>query len=498
MRYVVATLTGVATVAAFAPLSWSMIGVAATAVLFYLWLDCSPKQGAMVGFLYGLGLFGAGVSWVYVSLHDFGGMPVALAVITVCLFVLILAAFPAAVGWGQARWFRPGLLRAVVVVPALWLIAEWMRGWVLSGFPWLALGYTQVGHALAGFAPVAGVYAVSAAVALAAGALAALARAPRLVPLAAAALIAAGLWAAGIGLSKLEWVKPLGPAKPVTLVQGNVPLLVKWSSVERPKVLEIYRTLSRNSNSQLVIWPEAAIPYYVDELSPEFWQWLRAQSADFVFGVLERRPESGTTAYYNSVLAVSERTSVYRKVHLVPFGEYLPFASLLGWLLDYLHIPMSDFSSWTGPQKLPHAAGIALGITVCYEDAFPTEVRKALPDAALLVNVSEDAWFGDSLAPHQRLQMARMRALEGGRPMLRAANTGPSAIIDHRGRITHQSAQFVATKLEGEVQPMSGATPYVRFGDGPVLALAFGLVVLGLVVCGPRRGSDQEQRRQSQ
>ncbi|MDH3640238.1 MAG: apolipoprotein N-acyltransferase, partial [Gammaproteobacteria bacterium] len=394
MRYVVATLTGVATVLGFAPFSWQMIGLAAPALLFYLWLNCSPKQGALVGFLYGLGLFGVGVSWVYVSLHDFGGMPVALAGVTVVLFVLVLAAFPAAVGWAQARWFRSGLLRASVVIPALWVIAEWSRGWVLTGFPWLALGYTQVGNGLSGFAPLAGVYAVSAAAAVTAGALAALVHAPGIPRLVLATLIAAGLWAMGLGLSHWEWVRPFGQPKPVTLVQGNVPLLVKWAPEQRLRVLKTYRDLSRNSNSQLVVWPESAIPYYIDELSPEFRQWLRGHPADFVLGVLERRSQSGKTAYYNSVLAVSRETSLYRKVHLVPFGEYLPFASLLGWLLDYLHIPMSDFSSWQGPQELSNAAGLALGITVCYEDAFPGEVRKALPEATLLVNVSEDAWFG--------------------------------------------------------------------------------------------------------
>jgi apolipoprotein N-acyltransferase len=311
-------------------------------------------------------------------------------------------------------------------------------------------------------------------------------------------MMTGSIWVAGVKLAELEWVEALGRPLRVALVQGNIPLLVKWSSTERSRVLEVYKNLSSDVEGELIVWPEAAIPYYADELTPDFWEWLQAHSADFVIGLLERRPEDGRTAFYNSVLTVSEQTSFYRKVHLVPFGEYLPFAPLLGWLLDYLHIPMSDFSSWTEPQKLPRAAGVPLGITICYEDAFPSEIRKALPEAALLVNVSEDAWFGDSLAPHQRLQIARMRALESGRPMLRAANTGPSAVIDHRGRVIHQSAQFVATKLDGVVQPMQGATPYARFGDGPIVGWALGLSLVGLMLGGARRESDQKQRSKSQ
>ncbi len=494
MRYVVATLAGAASVCAFAPFSWYFIAYGTTALLFYLWLGGSPRQGAISGFLFGLGLFGGGVSWVYVSLHDFGGMPPLLAAFTVSLLVAVLAAFPAFAGWCQARWCPQGWWRAAVAIPALWLIAEWSRGWVLGGFPWLALGYTQMGHVLSGFAPAGGVYTVTAAVAVSAGVLAAFARQPGPTRLLAAVIVVGLLWAGGQQLEQWEWARPHGAPKSVSLVQGNVPLTVKWAPASRSRVRETYVDLSRDSQAELVVWPESAIPYYIDELSPAFLGWLREQPADFVFGVLERRRSGAVIEFYNSVLTVSDRNAVYRKVHLVPFGEYLPFASWLGWLLDYLHIPMADFSSWQEAQTPPTAAGLTLGITVCYEDAFAEEVRKALPAAQLLVNVSEDAWFGDSLAPHQRLQIARMRALESGRPMLRAANTGPSAIIDHRGRVVRQSDQFVTTRVDGVVQPMTGVTPYVRFGNVPVLVLAL-LGLIGARLIGTKRWASEEKQR---
>ncbi len=206
----------------------------------------------------------------------------------------------------------------------------------------------------------------------------------------------------------------------------------------------------------------------------------RAQGVDFLIGTVERARAG--RAYYNSVVEIGSHPGVYRKQHLVPFGEYLPLKPLFGWLLDYLQIPMSDFSAGGARQKPLQAAGERLGVSICYEDAFGEEVIRALPQATLLVNVSEDAWFGDSLAPHQRIQMARMRALETGRPMLRAANTGPSALIDDRGVVLASSPEFQPFVLRGEVQPMHGVTPYGRFGNRPVVLLVGAITLIGAIV----------------
>jgi apolipoprotein N-acyltransferase len=286
------------------------------------------------------------------------------------------------------------------------------------------------------------------------------------------------LMLAGWLVEGITWVEPKGEPVKIALVQGNISLAEKWHVDGRSGILKRYMDLSDNTNADLIVWPEAAVPLYADELPESFWRRLKDHPADFVIGILERRKDAAGEKLYNSVAGVGNSLSFYRKRHLVPFGEFLPLSSFLEWLLNYLHIPMSDFSSWPGAQPPLTAAGIPLGVSICYEDAFPEDVRAMLPDATLLVNVSEDAWFGDSLGPHQRLQMAQMRAVEMGRPMVRAGNTGVSAVIDHRGEISARSPQFTETVLQDTVQPMTGTTLYVRFGNLIMIVL----VVLGLGV----------------
>ncbi len=478
MRYLAALMAGALTVFAFSPFNWYPLSIVCLALLFLLWLGAPVRQCFWLGFLFGVGMFGVGVSWVYVSLHDFGNMPTPLAGIVVAIFVLYLSLFPAAVGGLQAAW--PGtktLVKATLVIPSLWVVSEWIRGWFLTGFPWLSLGYSQVGWPLGGFASVVGVYGVSWFTAVTIGALvAAVINRFRLAPLGIA--VAVTLMVAGWLIERINWVEPSGEPVKVALVQGNIPLAEKWRVDRRAGIVERYVALSNNINADLIVWPESALPVYVDELPKSFWRRLEDHPADFVFGILERRKDAAGDKHYNSVVGVSNSLSYYRKRHLVPFGEFLPLSLWLEWLLDYLHIPMSDFSSWSGTQAPLMAAGNLLGVSICYEDAFPEDVRAMLPDASLLVNVSEDAWFGDSLGPHQRLQMAQMRAVEMGRPMVRAGNTGVSAVIDHRGKILARSPQFTETVIQDTVQPMTGTTPYVRYGNLIMIVL----FVLGLAV----------------
>jgi apolipoprotein N-acyltransferase len=479
-----ALFAGLALPLAFAPFSLFPVAVLSAAALFTAWRGAAPARAAWRGFLYGLGAFGAGVSWVYVSLHDFGNMPPLLAGVTVALFVALLALFPALAGWLQARLCgaRAGMC-ALLVQPAAWVLCEWVRGWAFTGFPWLSLGYSQVATPLAGLAPVAGVHGVSLAAAFTAAALAALAGA-RLRRVAAVLLAAAAVWVLAAAAGSVQWTHPAGSVLRAALVQGNVPLERKWQPRERDAIIDHYLGLTAAAEpADLVLWPEAAVPGFVHELDARFWsrmQRLTAQGGAVMFGALERDLQQPGQPYYNVVVAVDANgRRAYRKRHLVPFGEYLPMSDLLGWLLDYLHIPMSDFSPWRGAQGALTAAGVPVGVSICYEDAFPGDVRRALPQAAVLANFSEDAWFGDSLGPRQRLDMARMRALETGRPMLRVANTGISAAYDARGREIARSRQFVVDVLKVRVQPRGGATPYVLTGDAPVLGLALILASLG-------------------
>ncbi len=478
-----ALAAGALTPLAFAPFGLFPLAVLAPAALFLLWRQASPARAAWRGFLYGFGLFGVGVSWVYVSLHTYGNMPAPLAAFAVVLFAAALAGFPAVVGAVQARFTATARgVKLALVVPALWVLGEWVRGWFLTGFPWLHLGYSHMDTPLAGFATWSGVYGVSLAVAVSAGLLAAacLDRARRLAwyvpPL-------VSVWVLGAVAGQAEWVRPVGPPLHIALVQANVPLAIKWRPEHRESIINTYLDMSeRAPRADLYVWPEAAVPGYFDQVAPQLVPRLeriaRARSADFLIGTIERDPRRA--AYYNSVYAVGRTAGTYRKRHLVPFGEFLPLPALFGWLVQYLHIPMSNFSAGEDGQALLRAAGHAIGVSVCYEDAFGEEIIGALPAATLLVNVSEDSWFGDSLAPHQRLQMARMRALEAGRPMLRAANSGPSVIIDHRGSVTARSPQFTQHVLAGTVTPTAGLTPYARYGNAPVVvAVSILLVAIG-------------------
>jgi apolipoprotein N-acyltransferase len=468
---------------AFSPFDLFPLAVLAPAVLFLLWREVSPVRAAWRGLLFGLGMFGVGVSWVYVSMHHYGNMPAPLAGLAVFLFVAGLSLYPALLGWLQARFFpKPGAWHPVVALPALWVLFEWTRGWFLTGFPWLHLGYSQVASPLAGYGAWLGVYGVSFFCALSAGLLVAGMRAPeKFLRLFLPLLVA--VWVAGWFAGRFEWVRPVNSPLQVTLIQGNVPLDSKWQPGSRRAIMDRYSMLTAEAPwSDLIVWPESAIPATLDEVDPDLLANLRHRSrnasVDFLIGIVERDKDGN---YYNSVLGIGPSSGIYRKQHLVPFGEYPPLDPLFRWLMRNLQIPMSDFSAGAPDQPPLVAAGQKIGMSVCYEDAFGEEVIRALPQASLLVNVSEDAWFGDSLAPHQRLQMARMRALETGRPMLRATNTGPSVAIDHRGRVLVRSPQFRTYSLTATVQPMQGTTPYVRWGNWPVVLVLVFVVVLAVL-----------------
>jgi len=483
----VALVAGLLLPLAFSPFNLFPLAVMAPAVLFYLWFEGSAARAAWRGFLFGLGMFGVGISWVYVSMHNFGNMPAPLAAFATLLLAAGLSLYPALLGYLQARGFkRDSMLRAMLILPALWTLFEWWRGCFLPGFPWLNLGYSQADSPLGAYAPIVGVYGVSLLVALSSGAVVACLRWPRRAVIGLALL--AGIWSGGLLLERVEWSQPDGAPLRVALVQGNVPLRDKWNPAKRTSIMERYRELSIAAPpADLIVWPEAAIPATLSQIDPEYLtglrEFARSRGSDFLIGVIER--DANGRDYYNSVIGLGNSDSVYRKQHLVPFGEYVPFKPFFYWLMQSFQIPMSNLSPAPTVQAPLVAAGRAIGISVCYEDAFGEEVIRALPQASLLANVSEDSWFGESLAPHQRLQMAQLRALESARPMLRAANTGPSAVIDHRGHVIARSPQFRPYLLSSEIQPMRGATPYVRAGN--LLTIFIALVLLATGWAGARR-----------
>ena len=468
---------------AFAPFNLFPLAVLAPALLFITWLDASPGRAALRGFLFGLAMFGLGVSWVYVSMHHFGNMAAPLAAFVTLLFVTGLSIYPALLGWSQRRFFpNRGTLHFVLALPSLWVLFEWLRGWLLTGFPWLDLGYSQVAALLAGYASWLGVYGVSFFCAVSAGLLAWGTQEPRKFVLIGVPLFFA-IWIGGWIAGRADWVHAAGHPLQVTLIQGNIPIADKWRPEKREAIVNRYLTLSMEAGkSDLIVWPESAVPVYLDEIDQKFFDNLRRinqqKPTDILFGVAEH--DKKLRRYYNSVVSVGAQSGVYRKRHLVPFGEYPPLEPLFSWLMKNFQIPMSNFSSGARSQAPLIAAGQKIGVSVCYEDAFGNEIIDALPEATLLVNVSEDAWFGNSFAPHQRIQMARMRAMESGRPMLRAANTGPSVVLNHRGQTVAITPAFQVYSLTTFVQPMQGATPYVRFGNYPVIILSLIGVAVGI------------------
>jgi apolipoprotein N-acyltransferase len=477
-------LAGAALVAAFAPLEWLPLSFLAPALLFYCWSEAKPTEAAWLGFLFGLGLFGAGASWVYVSIHEFGYMPAPMAAFFVFLFIGYLSLFPALAGWLQARFMPAGARRAVIAAPVFWVLSEWLRGWLMTGFPWLHLGYTQTGSPLMHLAPLLGLYGMSFCVALIAGLLAVLPHCTpmgRLVAVASMSCIMAASWFAG----RLEFTRPDGGLFRVALVQANIPLSEKWQAGAVTRINGIYRNLSQPvvDQSELIVWPEGAIPDSWQRHGTRVERSLprRADGSrpDYLIGSIDMPDED---RYYNAAIGLSGGSvSVYRKQHLVPFGEFLPFTRILGWLIDYLHIPMSDFSRWDTYQSPPLLAGRRAGVNICYEDAFGEELIHMAADSSFLVNLSEDAWFGDSLAPYQRLQMARVRARETGRSFLRAANTGITAVISPTGDVSARLEPFRRAVLTAAVVPMTGLTPYVRFGNAPALVLLVAWWSVGLM-----------------
>ncbi len=471
---------------AFAPFALHPLAVLSVALLFICWQGSTPRRALLRGALFGLGMFGAGVSWIFVSIHEYGHVPWGLSVLLTVLFVLVLSVFPALAGWLAVRLERycRGLspaLALVLIYPAVWVLAEWVRGWFLTGFPWLNLGYSQIDAPLAALAPLLGVYGVSYFTALSGALLLAAMMHRGGVILGRYLVVLVALWVAAGFLSSIHWTHPAGPPLKVSLVQGNIPQDLKWQPAMREATVDLYSRLSRRHwDSDLIIWPETAMPMFYRQAQPylrALAQEARAHQTELLVGLIYQDPQQ--QRYYNSMVSVGGKTAFYHKQHLVPFTEYLPFATVLGSVVDLLDVPMSDFSAGAAAQPPLELAGQKVAVSICYEDAFGEELIRALPAATLLVNVSNDAWFAGSIAPAQHLQIARMRALETGRFLLRATNTGISAIVDPHGDIVAASPQFKEYVLSASVLPMAGATPYVRLGNYPaVLVPALLLAVL--------------------
>ena len=487
-----AWLAGLGCVFGFEPFGIFPIPLLALAVLFTLWQHAgTPRKAAWVGFAFGLGLFGAGIGGIYIAMHVYGDMPLLLALLATLLFAAFWALLPALAGYAQARIPVANGLRIMLVMPAVWTLLEWFRGLLVTGFPWLTLGYSQSDTPLAGYAPVFGVYGVSLVVAISSGLLAWLfseAHSLRTLTLALSRLARKRvtwlalllLWGAGALLHTVAWTQPHGEPFSVALVQGNIAQNLKFNEDALVGTLETYRRLVLQNDARLTVLPETALPLLRHEVPPTLVEQLRKHArqngGDVLIGSFERDHGS----YYNSVFTLGAADEQhYRKQHLVPFGEFIPLRPLLGWLINgVLNIPMGDLARGDAHQAPLNIAGQRVAVNICYEDVFGEEIIRSLPRATLLVNVTNDAWYGNSPVAAQHNQIAQLRAMESGRMMLRATNTGVTSIISADGKVLQQLPQHVEEVLSGMAQGYDGSTPYVRWGNAAVLLL-IGLMLTG-------------------
>ncbi len=508
-----AVLLGVLLPLSMAPFNWWPLGLLSMAG--FAAMVCGPKanRGFRVRLLrslsFGLGIYGFGASWIFVSIHDYGDASIALSLLLITPFIFFLALLLTVpfILLGRTLTPPPNLLSTnyslalimLIIFPSIWTIGEWFRGWVFSGFPWLYLGYGHTDTWLSGWAPVVGVLGISWITAFC-GALLAFLFTLKLsikvktkvgIPV-TALLLATLFWLGGAYLQTIGWTQASGKPLSIGLVQPALPLSLKWDPYKLPAIFEQYRADTENLlHNDLVIWPESAIPRfqhevmgYLDSVSSTATESQTALITGIptaeINGQPHNDPSSYYSKYYNSVIGLGLASGVYHKQHLVPFGEYIPFEKWLRGTIAFFDLPMSAFSSGPAEQQPIMAKGAIIATAICYEIAYAELVRKSAVHANLILTLSNDTWFGQSIGPKQHFQIARMRAIENGKPLIRATNDGISALINYDGRVTAVSPSFQRTTLEGTLEPRTGLTPFGRFGSHPILLLSFIVIVIAL------------------
>lgn len=481
---VVAFAAGALSVAAFSPFGLFPLAFVSLAALAWL-LDRrahTARFGFALGFSWGFGAFAVGVSWLFVALNRYGGMPASLAALAIGLFCAYLALYPALLGAVYARWKGGGTFVRAAFFAGLWVVVELLRGWVFTGFPWLSIGYTQTPPSpLADWLPVLGVYGVGGLVAFLGALLALLPwRSPRRAAT-GGAVIAACL-VTGLLLGRVTWTDPVGAPLNVALLQTNVAQELKWNPDHVGSWLDLNAEMANIDDADVVVLPETTLPMLAEDLPEGYLESLDTRAGErdstLLAGVFLRNEKN---QIFNALISLGEGGGQhYAKRHLVPFGEYSP--TMFDWFYELANIPMSNQTPGPAGQPPIMLDDQRIAVNICYEDVFGRELLYALPEATLMLNVSNLAWYGNSLAQPQHLQIARVRALETGRPMLRSTNTGMTAVIQPDGEVKAVLPQFERGVLQAEVIGHVGMTPYARWGDAAALVLAALGILLALVL----------------
>lgn len=473
--HLLALLGGSLSTLALTPFDLWPLGLLSVALLYVGLRQLGGSQAAIRGWMWGVGLFATGVSWVYISIHVHGYASPALAGLLTALFVGGLALIPALMAWLWARWLRPDgyVWLACLGFAALWVAQEIFRGWFLTGFPWLYQGYAHTDTWLVGWAPVGGVWLASFFSVLTACLLIEILSAGRLRQRAAAAALIAAIWLGGLMLSTIEWTRPVGEPLSVALIQADIPQSRKWDPDHIEHTLALYRDMSYSQGPvDLIVWPETAVPVLQSRAAP-FVEAMAANLAEqgttLITGIpVDEYDADGTMSIYNGIMVAGDDSNQYLKHKLVPFGEYVPLENWLRGLIAFFDLPMSSFARGPEVQEPLQAMGYRLAPFICYETVYPDFAARLAAQSELLISISNDSWFGKSIGPLQHLQMARMRSIESGRWMIRGTNNGVTALIDNKGAITVDIPQFRQLALRGQVQPREGLTPYLRWKSWPL------------------------------
>ncbi|ABI38080.1 apolipoprotein N-acyltransferase [Shewanella sp. MR-4] len=495
LRLVLAFILGASTALSFAPYSLWIIYPVAMALALWLSDSLTPKASFFHWLSFGFGCFAVGISWVHVSMDTFGGLPLAASVGLMALLALYLALYPALTGLGLAwltRTNTPSLWRNLLLFPALWVLTEWARGWVMTGFPWIWAGYSQTQGPLKELASIIGALGLSFLIAMLAGALALCFSKRYKSLLILLPIIAAAAWVA----PKLTQIQPTGESVKVALVQGNIPQSMKWEPESLWPTLLKYMDLSREHfDADIIVWPEAAIPapdYQVQDFLDNANKVANLNHTSIITGIISRQQNE----FYNSLIVLGNHnqkqqdtpdyesggSNQFKKHHLLPIGEFVPFQALLRPIAPFFNLPMSSFARGDYQQPNLSAVGHKIAPAICYEIAFPEQLRDSVNlGTDLLLTVSNDAWFGTSNGPLQHMEIAQMRAIELGRPLVRATNNGVTAVVDEKGNITAALPQFETGVLSATIPLVTGQTWFAKIGQTPLLLLCGALLLVGFI-----------------